>query len=94
MRVALSASRGAFYAMGSLTPARAKGKRVYVEWATKAGGKRKGYKWATISPKGSHSSYKVRIVIPKRGTWFVRAVAPDDGRHALTSTAPIRVRLR
>ena len=80
--------------VGGIRPAHARGKRFYVEWAAKAGGKRSGYKWATITPKSGRFSHKVRIVIPRRGTWYVRAVAPDDGQHALTVTSAVPMKLR
>ncbi len=82
-----------FYASGVIKPVHSRGRRVYIEWSTRPGGRRSGYVWATVTPRGSYSSYLAPLTL-RKGTWYVRAVAPDDGAHATTATAAKRVIVR
>ena len=56
-------------------------KKVAGKWSTY------GYAKATAYNYGSYTRYKVKMKLPSKGSWRVRAYAPADAKHLRTWSA-------
>ncbi len=83
--------RSKYYTVyGSLKPKHVAGtKPVWVYKYKKVAGKWRcyGYVKATAYDYGCYTRYKVKMKLPSKGSWRLRALAPADAKHLKTWSA-------
>lgn len=78
-----------FAVSGRITPAHPRGSRsVRIDWYKSGTTRRVGYVWASVTPKGTYSSFVGRLKLPA-GRWKIAVVAPADAAHAASTVTRI-----